>query len=373
MRSIAVLRILALCLASLPARAWQVNDHLAVDTAMHSFVQYGNYSHAIDGDGKRLHDKTGAVGILDLATELRPAPTDELYARARFVKGNGLNKFEGEAHAPYGGDLHDDVKDINGSNRDYLLEAWYRHSFRLASDTRLAASAGIIDSTRYIDENAYANDPDSQFMNEVFSNNNLPSFPSYSGGGALELESGHWSLHAVYMRLKNDQDRNYNYHAGQLGYRLSTRLGEGNYRLFGFLTNNRFDNARGNRANKRLNGFGVSVDQQLGDTWGVFLRGGHQGNDAAVEFDRQFSFGVNVNGRLWQRPQDEFGLAWSWLGGTDTSKFDDTRVAEAYVRFQLIDHADLSFDLQYEKDSMAGHRDRDPSLWVVGTRINAWF
>ena len=54
---------------------------------------------------------------------------------------------------PYNGPLEDDVKDINGSGRNYLLEGWYRRTFELGAEAQLAVTGGIIDSTPYIDEN----------------------------------------------------------------------------------------------------------------------------------------------------------------------------------------------------------------------------
>lgn len=65
--------------------------------------------------------------------------------------------------SPWAADLEDDLKDINGCGRDYLLTAWYRHGFSLAQDNRLNITLGIIDSTDFLDNNAYANDEYTQF------------------------------------------------------------------------------------------------------------------------------------------------------------------------------------------------------------------
>ena len=368
--------ILVSCVGISPslAPAYEVNEKVTLGAAGRTFVQYGHSSNTFDMNGKELDDKPRGVLIGDLTADFHPTDSDEFYTWFRFVKGNGLNKFEPAALAPYGGDVRVDVKDINETNRSYLLEAWYKRTFGIGDTSALAATAGIIDSTAYIDDNAYANDADAQFMNEIFSNNNLPAFPSYAAGTALEFDTGNWSLRSVYLTLKNVEDRTYNYFAGQAGYRLETALGEGNYRLFGFTTNDRFQDSSSNPDEKALSGFGVSTDQQLGSTLGIFFRAATQEDVAVVNFDKQFSFGTNVNGRLWGRPRDECGLGYAYLNGASGSDINNSHVAEAYIKFQLSNHADLSFDVQYQKSSLNDDEGNgNPKVWVLGTRLNAYF
>jgi len=368
--------ILVSCVGISPslAPAYEVNEKVTLGAAGRTFVQYGHSSNTFDMNGKELDDKPRGVLIGDLTADFHPTDSDEFYTWFRFVKGNGLNRFEPAVLTPYGGDVRDDVKDINETNRSYLLEAWYKRTFGMGDTSALAATAGIIDSAAYIDDNAYANDPDAQFMHEIFSNSNLPGFPSYAVGTALEFDTENWSLRSVYMNLKNEEDRTYNYFAGQAGYRLETALGEGNYRLFVFTTNDRFQDSSSNPDEKALSGYGVSTDQQLGAALGIFFRAAIQQDVAVVNFDRQFSSGANVNGRLWGRPTDECGLGYAYLNGGSGSDFDNSHVVEAYIKYQLSKHADLSFDVQYQKSSLNDDGGRgNPDLWVLGTRLNAYF
>ena len=91
-----------------------------------------------------------------------------------------------------------------------------------------------------------------------------------------------------------------------------------------------------------------------------------------MQFDH--TVGTNVNGRLWGRPRDECGLGYAYLNGASGSDFDNSHVAEAYIKFQLSNHADLSFDVQYQKSSLNDDGGRgNPELWVLGTRLNAYF
>src|SRR5438105_4955784 len=60
-------------------------------------------------------------------------------------------------------------------------------------------------------------------------------------------------------------------------------------------------------------GFALSVEQQLTDTMGAFLRlswnDGHTESWAFIEIDRSLGLGVTQNGRSWRRPADVVGAA----------------------------------------------------------------
>jgi hypothetical protein len=58
----------------------------------------------------------------------RPTETDEVFFKLGFAAGNGINGNSPFIISPWAADLEDDVKNINGRNRDYLLTAWYMQS-----------------------------------------------------------------------------------------------------------------------------------------------------------------------------------------------------------------------------------------------------
>ena len=174
------------------------------------------------------------------------------------------------------------MEDINGRNRDYLLTGWYKHSFRFEEGS-LGVTLGLIDSTDYLDENAYANDEYNQFMNEVFVNSVQDLLPSYDGGGAVEWETGRWSFRGVAMIVgKNDDDKEYKYLGAMVGYRATIPRDEGNYRLTLAATSEDFLDRTGSDEENLLAAV-LSFDQQIGDYWGAFLRVGWQDDDAAVD------------------------------------------------------------------------------------------
>ena len=61
-------------------------------------------------------------GVFVFRPEISYTPTekDEIFAKFGFASGNGLNEISSFVFAPWAADMEDDVKDINGRNRDYL-------------------------------------------------------------------------------------------------------------------------------------------------------------------------------------------------------------------------------------------------------------
>jgi porin len=318
-----------------------------------------------DGD-----DNTGR-GALPFQPEfsLRPTERDEMFAKFGFAAGNGLNAVTGFNLAPWSADLEDDVKDINGRNRDYLLTAWYKHTFGLGENNGLGLTGGIIDSTDYIDVNAYANDEYNQFMNEALVNAPTGFAPSYDIGGAAEWEFDNFDLTVLGMNVgENDDGHNYNFFGAQIGYRLNTALGEGNYRLIGELTSKEFPDKEGDK--KNLTAALISFDQQLGDIFGAWIRCGWQDDKALIDYNALFSGGLNISGKWYGRQDDTIGLGYAYLNGKND--FDASQVAEAYWRVVLNDYFAATADVQYMKDKFDTNQD-DIDGVIGGVRLTAEF
>jgi porin len=238
----------------------------------------------------------------------------------------------------------------------------------------LAITAGIIDATAYIDDNNFANCECSQFMNEAFVNHRNVNLPSYDIGGVAELNVSNFSICALAMNTKfesgEDRHTNYNYYALQAAYRLDLPLGEGNYRIYGYGTNERFQcPEKGKKDN--LQGIGISADQKLGDIFGVFVRASWQDDEAVIDHDDIYSGGININGSLWMRENDEIGVGYAYLNGACSSDIDYSIAFESYAIFKMSAFSDVTLDVQYMKDNMNSSDDRDG--FVYGMRMNAYF
>lgn len=280
-----IILILISLLTPVVTAAYDVNEKLTINGTLTGVYQHGDY------DIKGMCNKDGGAVVLDLGTNFHPSDTDEFQVLLSFAAGNGLNKNNPFSLVPYANDLEDDLKNINGRNRDYLLEAWYKHTFKFSEQVSLGITDGIIDATRYIDDNAFANCETSQFMNQIFVNHKNANIPSYDIGGAAELNISNFSIRGVVMNTKHETEdevfKNYNYYALQVGYALDTASGKGNYRIYGFTTSKSFadwDEA----GRKRLQGFGISADQQLSSIIGVFARAGWQSDAAVIDHEAAY-------------------------------------------------------------------------------------
>ena len=306
-----------------------------------------------------------------------PTDNDEFFAKFGFATGDGLEK-EGRSPfvlAPWGGNVQDSCKDINGRGRDYLLTAWYKHTFKFREDHTLGLTAGIIDATDYLDGNAFSNDEFTQFMNQAMVNGPNAFLPSYDYGGALEWGIGSFSLKGVAMTVGSNGEEGalnepFNFYGIQVGYKMDFELGEGNYRLLVDATSNDFSNVAGTKKEPRRAAL-ISFDQQLGEIWGLWLRFDWELNDdVAINRTALYSGGLNIGGKLWGREQDNVGIGYATLRGGNLD-LDHADVVEIYGRFALNNIFAITGDIQYMKDSMK--EGESPDGWIFGLRATAEF
>jgi len=347
--------------------ALDLNDFISIEVTITGVSQYADFDNVSSEDGSRIDDTIRGATSIDIGANFHPTENDEFQVTYSFAEGEAINGIEAFTLAPFADDLEEDLSDINGSGRYNLLEAWYKHVFPFSDNNFLAITLGIIGSTGFIDDNEYANDEISQFMNDVFVNNTLANLPDYDSGSAVELYVGSWSLKGVVMNSENDSDNHYNYYAIQIGRHITNTLGDGNYRIYGYRTDKEFLDASDTK-NERLSGIGISIDQQLNDTVGVFARAATQSDDAAIDHDEMISFGLNIMGTNWNRPNDSIGIGMGYLNGAKNSGIKDTVAAEAYYQYLLTDNIDMSIDAQWIKDSIED--DDNPEGLLLGLRVN---
>ncbi len=314
----------------------------------------------------------------------RPSEKDEYFIKLGFAAGNGLNRNSPYQLAPWAADLEDDVKDINGRGRNYLLTAWYRRTFKLGPRGNLNATLGIIDSTDYLDNNTFAQDEYTQFMNEALTGSPQVFNPSYDLGIALRWDLLPWSIRAVYMNVGKDSEESdaewqaaltdrdfgddYNYVGAEVGFAIQTEFGLGNYRISYSGTSKDFADATGNQAERRT-GVAVSFDQELGNTLGAFFRIHSQLGKAATDYKNYYAGGVDIRGGAWGRVNDNIGIGLAYLSGGN-KQIKSTQVAEAYYRFAVTKQFAFTADLQYMLDDRFSGK--DPKGFIFGLRIDAY-
>lgn len=256
-----------------------------------------------------------------------------------------------------------------------LAQAWYQADiplplggFKPRSKERLTFNFGKMDPFVFFDQNAAAGDESRQFMNTVFVHN-----PLLDAGGDIGVDANGF---APGMRLSY-----YNASSKPQNWRLSLGLfgaGEkdsnyqrslvtplvmlqaeteqrffdglpGSYRMYAWSNPHavHFDGS----GPERHNGWGISVDQRVGDGVTLFGRYGHQ-LQGHVRFDRALTLGAELNGSYWDRGGDSLGLAAGLLKtGRDyrdaAGAGNAEKVAELYYRYRISKQFELSPNLQY--------------------------
>lgn len=375
--------VLSLFLLLLPLSVYAVDitDNLSVSGTATTVYQWLKMTKGYVDEENKNKKKDRGSAVIDFNVSFKPYEQGELFLRASFAKKDGLKAVNPFVLSPNADDLFHDLKNINGHSRDHLLELWYAHKFELQKEVSLRLQAGIIDSTAFIDDNVYAADELHKFMNEVFVHNPLANLPSYDPGVGVEFEWDKFHLRVLGMRSKNENEemesRNYSWFGAQVGYKVNTSFGEGNYRIYAYTTNKRFANWDAD-SYKALKGVGLSFDQELiKEILGAFFRVGWQSDSSRIDYNRMYSLGLNINGSVWGRKADELGVGYAYLKSpSKNDKLKHSQVFESYVKFQLFSYktlsSDITFDYQYIRDraresgnTIAGN--------VYGVRLNFSF
>lgn len=288
-----------------------------------------------------------------------------------------------------------------------LAQAWYQASiplpmggFKPESKQTLEINVGKMDPFVFFDQNAVAGDETKQFLNSVFVHN-----PLLDAGGDIGVDANGFTP-GLRVALLDSSDKLESWRlslgvfgAGDKGSNYQRSLGapmvmlqaETAKRFFGGLLGNYRAYAWSNpqavpfnldsavTAPERHNGWGVSMDQRVGDGMTLFARYGHEAK-GNVKFDRALTVGTEANGSYWRRGGDSLGLALGWLRTSDTYRdFTATttaikgaeRVAELYYRFRVSKQFELSPSLQ-----VIGNPGGDPSaqdVRILGLRSQFTF
>lgn len=315
-------------------------------------------------------DTCDGAAPLHLEIGYRPNKHNEFFLHLGFAVGNDLNESSPWTLAPWGTDLRDDFRDIDGRGRNHLLNAWYRHLFDLGDGEEIDLWLGVIDSTDFLDANQYANDEFNQFMNEAMINAWVYGLPSYDSGAALEWRKGDWSATTVAMNIGQEDGGGYDFLGAELAYHSSAAAGRsGHYRLVLVGTSHQAIDDSGDDGEGRL-AWGLSFDQELGELLGVFGRAAWQAEDAAVTYRAQYSGGFDLQGRAWNQPGDNIGVGFAYLEGGNLD-LKSTQLFEAYYRHALDYGFAVTADLQYMADRF-DDADR-VSGWIAGVRVAVEF
>ncbi|MBU3911916.1 MAG: carbohydrate porin [Candidatus Omnitrophica bacterium] len=286
--------------------------------------------------------------------------------------------------------VEDELQVFSNVNRDAddsdnsmaVTEAWYEHCFKAAPAKLMA---GKIDGTILIDTNEYANDETTQFLGRMFRNSPTIEFPDNAAGLRLEIEPSDL-VNIKFLMMDGDNDWEDVAEDGFYGTQLNIRPGifgrNGNYRIIGWLSDREHTKWQDSTsAKEKAYGFGLSLDQELTDVLGIFMRYGWQDPDVylngeAFSLEQAWSAGIQLKGRLWNREDDMLGLALGQVtpsgeykkAGSNLSAKDEGHF-EAYYNYKVNEHLTLTPDLQviwnpYGDDAVNGKS----NIAIIGMR-----
>jgi carbohydrate-selective porin OprB len=298
-----------------------------------------------------------------------------------------------------GAGVTDDIEVFSNVNRDVdasggalaVTELWWEQNF----DDIAMLTFGKIDATGFIDTNEYANDECGQFLGNTFRNSPVVEFPDNTFGIRLGLDvTDILDVETVIA----DGDADFNQIADNPWIAVQANLKPelmdrpGNYRII--FWNNEAAHTKWTDTTKTkeaASGFGISLDQEVADDVGVFLRAGWRADDVFIDsasdgisaedvtLESAYSAGVQFSGNLWEREDDVCGFAYGIINPSDEYKKAQSRQAkteshfEAYYKFVVNEHLEITPDVQIISNPFGKDAPNGTSTIIVGgirTQIN---
>ena len=381
---------------------------------------------------------------LDLQAGVRLWPGAEAHIDGMMWQGFGVNNALGVDGFPSGEAFRLGTAEPNGA----ITRLFIRQTIGLGGEqeniaddqltlagkqdvSRITITLGRFSAKDVFDNNAYANDPRTQFMNWALMANEAWDYPAdaigYTTGIALELNQPKWTLRYGFFqvpRFSNSltaEDRIFKWPydgsaedgpildtwgmVSEFERRYAIKDHPGVIRFLAYLNRANMGSYQdavnaatatspaditASAAYRYKYGFGLNLEQEIAKNVGVFSRlGWSDGNNQAWMFsdvDYTATAGLSVKGEAWQRPDDTFGLAgvmnglskshqdFFAAGGTGILAGDGNlnygweKILETYYDFKIWKTLHTSLDYQFI-DNPAFNQDRGP-VSVFGARAH---
>jgi high affinity Mn2+ porin len=339
----------------------------------------------------------------------------EFFADVLVWQGYGLSKTLGLAGFPNG-----EAYRIGKTYPDaYVCRAFIRETIGLgggkeaADDTptelrgtqdvrRLTFTVGHFSAIDLFDNNAYAKDSRSQFMDWTLITNGAWDYPAdslgFTNGAMVELNSRAWAGRLGIFQVSeiaNGMRMDWNLAkawsaVAEVERRYSPKGHAGAIRLLAYDQRAHMGNYDETLNNPRLGenitltaayrykyGFGINLEQEIRKNLGAFARlGWSDGKNQTWEFtdvDRTATAGLSLKGTWWRRPEDTVGLveavngisaahrqflAAGGLGitvGDGALDYRSERVVETYYNWKIAKHYWLTGDYQFAQNPAYNH------------------
>ncbi|MBV8771960.1 MAG: carbohydrate porin [Deltaproteobacteria bacterium] len=298
--------------------------------------------------------------------------------------------------------------------------------------SRLAITVGRIRAIDIFDDNSYAGDPSTQFMNWAFVTDTAWDYPAdslgFTTGLTLEVNQRKWALRygffqipavanswtaedALFVKpgyqsikagdgkfwhdwgMAAEFERRYNLRRHPAKLRFLAFLNQGHMGSYTAALSVPGIDITKTSACRRNYGFGLNWEQTITHAVGLFSRvGWNLGRNQAWMFtdvNYTASLGISIKGQAWHRSDDTFGVAGAISGisraneryleaggrgildGDGALSYGWEKILETYYDFPLWKSIHLAADYQFVADP-AFNKDRGP-VNVLGTRLHLEF
>ena len=363
---------------------------------------------------------------LDLMAGLRLWHGAEAHVDGLMWQGFGVSKSVGVDGFPNGEAfrLGTSLPNVN------FPRVFIRQTFGLGGETEIIADASLnlasqVDVSRFtltagrfsakdiFDDNSYANDPRTQFMNWSLMANEAWDYPAdslgYTLGFVAELNQPHWAWRYGVFQVPSDANGvSMDDHVldawgmvTELERRFSLRDHPGTVRLLGYYNRAHMGayaaalqvpgiDITQTREYRSKYGLGLNLEQELAKSIGAFSRlgwsDGHNEGWSFSDVDYTLTGGLSIKGEAWHRPDDTFGLAGAFngisgihqeffaaggigvLAGDGGLTYGWEKILETYYDISVWKTLHASLDYQYITDP-AFNQARGP-VSVFGARIH---
>ena len=289
-------------------------------------------------------------------------------------RAGGVSAFFGDANANVGA-----ATNSAGHGRVQISELYYE--FEAGG---LGISAGLLDTTAFLDASAFAGDERTQFMNGTLVHNATIEFPDYTLGVAVGTE-GEGFLPGVTVVVGGssglDDNAKHTYPelfdmrssgkgvfaAGELGWAIPALGEEGGLRA-GIWTNTAdhayLDGSAGTPDNMGV--YGVLEGTALETGWS--LRAGMADKDVSPA---DWFLGAALQHKFGEQVTAGLGVTETGASNDLGAGFSDSTEAELYVKYDVLPHVSLTPSVQWIRNPGFDDTETvvDQDNWIVGFRI----
>jgi len=291
--------------------------------------------------------------------------------------------------------------------------------------SRITVSVGKFCISDFFDDNSYNHDARSQFLNWSIMAHGAWDFPAdlrgYTTGVVVELIKPSWAMRFAAVRvprIANGLPMDWNLSKAnsetvEFEKKWQIRKHPGVVRATAFITfskapiyktaitdlqkgdSTRFfvisSKLEWNTYEGKKYGFAVNAEQEISNGFGVFTRmswsDGHSADWAFTEIDRNLQIGLNLDGKLWKRANDNFGLCAAINGlspdhkaylkaggmgfiiGDGKLNYGTENILEAYYKAKISKNVFASVDYQFITNP-GYNKDRKGPIHIPGIRVH---